>query len=519
VSRVRLRRSHRLWAAALPVAAGLLIPLIAGITPGRATTSASSVAQLKIMNYYPANAGWGQMWSNWQPSVIAADFSRIVSLNANTVRLIVQTSAFGYPVPSATMQGELSQAVSMAASAGLKVQLTLFDGFSSWSDIAGSQQWAQALLGPYNNDSRIAFIEVQNEVNPYVAAQMAWVQQLIPYVRTLGGGIPVTVSVCGCDNTGDLGDLKRALATAPPDFWDFHYYGGSNPQLAGVSVAQALSVFLQAQQIATPLPLIIGETGYSTLTSNATVSGLPLTQASQEAFQSQFYNTVAQAALQARLPAPAPWMLNDFTSSGCSCATVERYFGLYRADGTLKPAGTAIQNIFGSGSVDTSFNNGFENSGGLCTCASSLSSAIVPANWRLSGTGYASFARDTTVAHSGRASAMITASTVMPGGARPSYFLSPVIGVSPVIGPVEGQHTLTAWVKGTLTTGSTVIEIHWWDAAGYHSLSSAPLQVGTTDWTPLSVVAVFSSSTVTTQLFLSSALNAGTVWFDDVNFT
>ena len=495
--------------AAVPIAASVLVPMITGVVPGRATTSASSVAQLKIMNYYPANAGWGQMWVNWQPSVIAADFSRIASLNANTVRLIVQTSAFGYPSPSVTMKKELAQGVSMAANAGLKVQLTLFDGFTSYADISGSEQWASQLLSGYKGDSRIAFIEVQNEVDPSVSAQMTWAQQLIPYVRSRSGSTPVTVSVCGCDNAADLAALKSALGSVAPDFWDFHYYGGSNPDVAGVSIPAALTVLLQAQQIAAPLPLIIGETGYSTLASNAAVLGLPQIQGAQEAFQQQFYSTVAFAARKANLPVPAPWILNDFTSTGCICAEVERHFGLYRTDGSAKPAVATIAGIFAGNPIDTSLNNGFELAAGLPN---------VPSNWRVYGYGYGTFARDTTTAHSGAASASLSQTTALQNGSAPCWF--EMTTTPPIVGQ---QYTLSAYVGYNQTTGgTTTVNLAWWDAAGHYVGSASAILSPTTtstatQWTLVSATGTVPSGAAQAEIALCSKQNSGTVWFDDVS--
>src|SRR4051794_10129400 len=67
------------------------------------TTTRLAVPQLKIMNYYPADAGWTLMWSAYSHSRTANDFTAIASLGANTVRVIVQPNTLGYPNVSAAM--------------------------------------------------------------------------------------------------------------------------------------------------------------------------------------------------------------------------------------------------------------------------------------------------------------------------------------------------------------------------------------------------------------------------------
>ena len=67
------------------------------------STTRLPVSQLKIMNYYPADAGWTLMWSSYSHARTAADFASIASLGANTVRVIVQPNTLGYPTVSSTM--------------------------------------------------------------------------------------------------------------------------------------------------------------------------------------------------------------------------------------------------------------------------------------------------------------------------------------------------------------------------------------------------------------------------------
>ena len=114
----------------------------------RYSISQTSLNGLKVMNYYPSANSWENMWTNWNPTVINNDFALIASLNANTVRVIVNVQAFGYPTPSQAMLNKLSQIITLADNNGLMTQLTLFDWWSSYSDITGSETWASAIVSP-----------------------------------------------------------------------------------------------------------------------------------------------------------------------------------------------------------------------------------------------------------------------------------------------------------------------------------------------------------------------------------
>jgi endo-1,4-beta-mannosidase len=291
------------------------------------------IASLRGMNYYPSMNGWYYMWTNWDPATMARDFTKMASsLHANCVRIIVPADEhFGYPTPSSKMLKELSQAITLANEQGLQVDLTLFDSFSSYSDLLGSKQWAAAVVSSYRNDARIAYIDLHNELDNTNASAVAWAKTMLPYVHGLAGNIPLTVSV-----THGISNLARQVSKqVPVDFYNFHFY--SDP-------AQAYSVFQQALgTVGTAKPLLIGETGYSTLTTAG------------EAKQDRYLRTVESAARQSGLPFASPWIYSDFADqahvpSGV-LGTAEQYYGLYRADGTLKPAGAMIASLFNEGSL------------------------------------------------------------------------------------------------------------------------------------------------------------------------
>ena len=171
-------------------------------------------------------------------------------MNVNTVRLFLYVPVSGYPQPSRQYMDKLHDAISLAESHCMRVQPTLFAFFNSWTDSSGSKAWARAVLAPFANDRRIAFIELFNEVDTDNAAAMAWAKEMAPYVRTIAGDIPVTLSVSGSEGLDGLKRLRDARIQL--DFLDLHYY--DKPEMAR-------DTFARAMQMSAPLPLYIGETG------------------------------------------------------------------------------------------------------------------------------------------------------------------------------------------------------------------------------------------------------------------
>jgi endo-1,4-beta-mannosidase len=307
----------------------------------RATTArrapSSPLANVRLVNYYPADHGWSRMWLQWDPATIRADFGRIAAMGGNAVRLVLQYDAFGYPTPTTAMTSRLASAVSMASQSGLRVQLTLFDSFRSYGDVAGSRRWAGAVLAPYRGDTRIVFVELQNEIDARNASAMAWARQMIPYVRWAAAR-PVAISgqEYGTWNLRGFSDLVKALGSARPDIFSFHLYGSPN---------DAATKLTWAKKLAAPTPLFIGEAGQPT-SELATAASDPV----REQWQLYFFKVVEHEASVLGLPPAAPWILRDFVPGtlGSNVAGRQYHFGLVRVDGSAKPAYVWLSSYFRS---------------------------------------------------------------------------------------------------------------------------------------------------------------------------
>lgn len=466
-------------------------------SPGPTVTPAPSrsgkIQGLREVNYYPSANGWTYMWSNFDAAVIDRDFGRIQAMGANTVRIFIPPYTFGYPTVSPVMAGRLSEVIALAAKHDLRVHLTLFDWWSQYSDISGSKDWVSSLLAPYRDDPRIAVIELKNEVKPQDSVAVAWVAEMLPYLAAIMPGTLRTVSVA--DISPQLFALfTRELKNSPPSFWDYHYYGPA---------WDAYSWLNKIETLAAPLPLFVGETGYST-------AGTAGDQAALEQAQAAYYRVVFTAATALGLPDPAPWILNDFTPGaipprGAADDPSTYGYGLYRVDGTPKPAVAVIRAAF-AGTLDNSIDGNFEHE--------SLSSGKTLAGaWEVGDPSEAVFAISHSVGYHSSASAEISDSAGGPPG-RPAYLYA--VPVQPV--RAGATWTASAWVRGTDTSGSARIALRWVDGSGQYvgSSPSAVLPDGDSTWTRLTVESKVPSGAVGVLVLLETSDDPGTAWFDDV---
>ncbi|WP_158647529.1 cellulase family glycosylhydrolase [Actinoplanes sp. ATCC 53533] len=470
---------------------GCMVSGAAGPAPAaaKATTSSTVAAKLarnlatvstaKQLNYYPAQAGWSYMWSDWKPAQINADLARAAALGATSIRVIVFPDTFGWPTPTATYAGRLAQFLTMAGANRLTVKLTLFDWWGRYDEVEKSTQWATALLQPYQSDARLVSVELKNEMNPDDAAEMRWARAMIPVLRKVVPGTPITVTTPGSKKLEGFARLKAALAPTPPDYYDYHYYSDS---------ATAYSELSQAKTIAAPATLVIGEVGRSSTASN-------------EGEQAAYLGRVFNAARSLGIASVAPWTLNDFTRAGVptSMSLDEYGYGLYRTDGTAKAAAAVVKSGWAGQPLGNSLLNlGFDN--GSIGPWQAFSPQFGTATW--TGTG----------ARTG-SGAIFFKGTSRSASALPSVKVSPMVPVK----AGQAWHG-EVWARGVAATGISQLALSWFDAAGSYlgQNSSAQVAAGNSAWTLLKADAKAPANAACLQIHLKSGDNSGTVWFDDV---
>ncbi len=142
-----MRPSRRVVLAVALAALSTLAVACGG--PGQAAQpSPVSLQNLRLIDYFPADASWTTMWGRFPVGRIAADFGTIRRLDGNAVRLTIDPYEFGWPHVGAKMAGELHTVIGLAEDHGLYVQLTLFDWFADYGDLANSVSWLKSLLAP-----------------------------------------------------------------------------------------------------------------------------------------------------------------------------------------------------------------------------------------------------------------------------------------------------------------------------------------------------------------------------------
>ena len=491
-----LRASLTLLAAA---AAALTVAPRSVATPRLARLDVPR--DLKVVSYFPVDAGWTKMWTDWRPDEIDAGLARAASLHANTVRAIVQPDLFGYPHPQQPYVARLDAFIQLAAAHGLHVQLTLFDWWYGWEDVAGSKTWARELLAPYANDPRIAFVELRNEVLPKPQVT-SWLRAMLPHVRSvLGGATPLTVSVAGRDPARRVARLARALGGDRPDFWDVHEFGGG-AELMYRSLRRAAAAVA-------PVPVWVGETGYPTTTTASGYGGVPLTDSAQEAAQAHFLATAAWAARAARLPPIGVWALDDLVPAAVpdhavSGSDPELHFGLFRVDGTAKPAAGVARALFATGRPPTAFNGGFEHT------VTTPAGTDVPAEWSMNGD--AAFNEDVHTQKQGRASVRVTLT-------RPNATASLSITPPDACARVGRRIVARVWADRATASGAAALVVEWLDARNrvMRRDASRPL-AAVHRWQRLRVIARSPRGAAYARIDLVVRGTSTPVWFDGVSF-
>ncbi len=443
----------------------------------------AAVKTAKTLNYYPTTAAWSAMWTSWNVNQIDADLAKAQVLGATNVRAILFPQTFGYPTPRADYMAKLDKFISLAASHGMTVKFTMFDWWDGYRDISGSSAWANAVLRPYKDDSRVIAVELKNEFDPGESLGITWAKKIIPAVRAVAPQMPLTFSVNGVIGSVGMGKIKAALVSAPLDYYDFHFYGNSERALANIKRAQAA---------VSPTPVVIGEVGLNTLQN---------TEGEQAAFLARVFEGAKIAGVQS----VAPWTLNDFIAGAIPTSDVSKLpaqysYGLYRTDGTAKPAAAVVKAEWGGTALPTNLlDNSFEATAGQ-------------GSWRpyLPELGFP--VKTSKQAHTGSWSISFTKTGKSSSGV-PSYRVAPI----PAVQVAQKWHG-EVWARGTGATGTSQIALSWFDINDnwLGGVASSALPTGTTSWTKLSVDGFAPPGSASMQVHLKSGGNSGTVWFDDV---
>jgi hypothetical protein len=453
-----------------------------------------------------------------------------MGFNSFHIFLAARPGVFDFPNPTQAELNHLADFYNRAKTVGIKLSITLFDewlassyGKSPYGHIAGSQAWAKAIIGALPDLANLSGIEVKNEIKLSSAAAYSlpngfdggwpsrapqygqvgrvatvWIRQMIPYIRSIAPGMPVTASTNG-DPTTNLAAFVAAVkkTDAAPDWYDWHCYTGTSPGLIYTRLQSAINVVGGAG------PLYIGETGCD---SQPTGSRGALQGQQTEA---DYLQAVRWYCAKLGLPEPAQWILFDMLPS--AQITSGQRFGLYNTGGAIKLSGQMYRAIPPGTTVPPISVNGTMQGGNQPDADGNA----LPPRWYLykgsNNNQPITSAIDTVNTYQGNPSILLTGSeNTLTGANAPALMTNPI--TAPI--PVAGQtYTWAAYLKASGSYGQPALEVSWYGANGAY--------LGTTKGAQLTLTSLFTQYSLQTEapagaeyaeVLVKTPKNAGSIW-------
>jgi hypothetical protein len=279
------------------------------------------------VNYYPLKFPWQLFWDHYHAEVIHQDFFRIKRLGFNTVRIFVPYQIFGGRNPKPLMIAHLKNLLNQAQAQGLVCIVTLFDIFSDYADLEGSQIHLRRLLSDFAGHPAILAWDLKNEVDldyPHYSRPVVqtWLKRLAQEFRRLAPKALLTVG---------WSTPERALDFVDVDLVSFHYFDYEERFFQRVS----------ALRKKTQKPLLLQEFGFHTW-QKAIQDPHPL------AHQFNYFNSLTAGALKLDLAGSLVWCLYDYPPSlreawVLNVESFQHHMGVLDLDKRAKPGLKALQ--------------------------------------------------------------------------------------------------------------------------------------------------------------------------------
>ncbi len=299
---------------------------------GSQLTLLGQPVQLKGVNYYPQGRPWLEMWNYWEGPQIEQEL-RLArdQLGINTARVLVPYSATSEGQVTAEQLGQMRELAQIAGNLDLRLIVTLFD-FHQEFPPAGSRMeelhlnYLRTLIGNFAGDDRIIAWDLHNEPDNYLTWRegqpgqvLSWLGRMADEVHRLAPNHLVTVGMANVDNLLLPGPDGRR----PIDY--------SDVVSAHIYDMFAVGYQLDLLRLHTAKPIILEEFGWPSEIGC-------LRRIYNEAHQLRVYRDTLAAA-QGRVAGVFAWTLRDYDAGPTRrWDTHEEHYGLYRADGSLKPA-------------------------------------------------------------------------------------------------------------------------------------------------------------------------------------
>ncbi len=309
------------------------------------------VIRIKGSNYYPRDHMWADIWNSWDWNRMVADADMMRDLGLNCVRILVPYSHGGWNgpnVPADRLQ-KLEDLVNMFGARGIRSCVTLFDWETSFA-AAGSPGEAAHLLylntivGRLKNNVNVLMWDVKNEPdhpsnlgggldnwnNSINKSRIIdWLRRMCNAVRAIDPNHPVSVGLRWWENNKDIIDFV--------DVAIFHSYWPN--------VHQQI-VETQSYMGANIKPILCEEFGWPTNPTPCDRDGVLIYDYTEDR-QLYLYTLHLTEFEEHNIAGCIQWMTFDARNYTTNAKeSFEKFFGLWRYDYTLKPAGAYYRDHF-----------------------------------------------------------------------------------------------------------------------------------------------------------------------------
>ena len=292
---------------------------------------------LKGLNYYPSAHPWGLMWSQWEGPAIEQELRRARrELGLNTVRILVPyRSVEGWTddrgAVSPQMLARLREFIQIAGSHQLKVLVTLFDwqfDFAAPGTVEEGYDlsYLRTIVSAFKDDDRVLAWDLHNEPDHYPAwaegrqvAVVDWLTRMADATRAIDRRHPITVGVGKAASLWQAAPDGRTIADIS-DIISVHSYDAA--AYAGLS---------EQIRARTAKPIVLEEFGWAT---GPECRGAYFNETSQLYLYRKAMETNATQSFAGMMG----WWYQDPPATQSYSVDENGHFGLYRRDGTPKPA-------------------------------------------------------------------------------------------------------------------------------------------------------------------------------------
>ncbi len=309
------------------------------------------VVRLKGTNYYPKNHMWADMWNSWDWPEIQSESTMIQNLGMNCVRILVPYSAGGWngPNPPADRLQKLEDIVNLMGQKGIRSLVTLFDWETSFPAAGTSKEsdhikYLTAIVNRLKDNRFVLMWDVKNEpdhpaniggmdnwdTSPNKSKIVSWLNRMCNAIRSIDNNHPVSVGIRWWENVDDVLSFV--------DVAMFHSYW---PNIGTQQIPEVKGYMGSNQK-----PIVVEEFGWPSNPYPCNRDG----QIIYDYNETQQYNVYVNhltAFETHNIAGCLQWMTFDaknYTSNPNE--SFENYFGLWKYDYSLKPAGAYYRDNF-----------------------------------------------------------------------------------------------------------------------------------------------------------------------------